>query len=106
MTAENDFPARWIGREDQYNDAGKDPILLSVTYFCGREPKAKFTDQNEEHLIKWNNKFGMLVPLLVMMSQGKVLSLCFPCYRSMCKKLGPIFQSGTKGRCMGFQISV
>jgi hypothetical protein len=43
--------------------------------FCVVRPKSKSADENYEHLINLNNKFEIFLPLFVLMSYGRVLSL-------------------------------
>jgi hypothetical protein len=43
------------------------------------------TDQNQEHLMNWNNKFEILSLLFLLILEERCCSsLCLPVYRSAC----------------------
>jgi hypothetical protein len=54
-----------------------------------------FVELGQEYL-NWNSKLGILLPLLLLASKGKMLNLCFSVCRSVCKILGPLMKSDTK----------
>jgi len=61
------FPGRWIGCQGPTMATANFPILLLVIIsFCWVGPKRKSTDQNQEHLMNWNNRFEIPVPLFLL----------------------------------------
>jgi hypothetical protein len=67
---------------------------LHVVSFLGRA-KEEVTDQNQELLMKWNNKFEIVWLLFLLISEEKGLSLCLPGCRSGAKFWG-MLKSDTK----------
>jgi hypothetical protein len=56
-----------LGADEQQHSLRKAPIFLHVICGCGVEPQWKSSDQNEEHLVIWTNKFEILLPLTVLL---------------------------------------
>jgi hypothetical protein len=52
-------------------------------------------DLGQEYL-NWNSNLGILLPLFLLASKGKMLNLCLSGYRSVCKILGTLLKSDAK----------
>jgi hypothetical protein len=59
---------RKFGVKDEQDVFHQVPILLHVISFCVVGPNRKYTDQNQEHLTNWDNKFEILLPLFLLTS--------------------------------------
>jgi len=55
VTVESHFPRRWIGRRRLNEWPAQRPILTACD-FCGTGPKMKSPNQDQEHLMNWNNR--------------------------------------------------
>ena len=64
------FPVGGLGVEDQQWPPRISDLTACVCFFLGGGggvgPKRKSTDQNQEHLMNWNKRFEILVPLFLL----------------------------------------
>jgi hypothetical protein len=67
-----------------------------VLNFGGSGPKRDSTDQNQEYLMNWNNKFEIHLPQFSMPSEEKALSLCRAVCKNVCTLLGSMLKSDTR----------
>lgn len=77
-----------LGVEDLDNCLRYVPIVLHMTHFCEALPDREFVDRHEEHSINWSNKFQLHLQLIRVTPDGKVVSLCVPLCRLVCKVCG------------------
>jgi len=83
-----------LADEDRQNGLRHVPIVLHVICLCGVGQNTA-TDQNQEHLIHWNNKLAVLLIPLLLTSCGKVMSLCLTNCLIMGKIVGPVLKCDT-----------
>ena len=74
-TSTTNLLVRGLGVEDQKNGLRGSSDLTPCVLFLWFWPKSKSNNQNQKHLIRWNNKFEILLPLFLFTAYGKVLSL-------------------------------
>jgi hypothetical protein len=65
------FLVSGLGVQDQQ----KSPVLFYVVYSRGAGPQTKFSYENQEDSVNWNDIFETLLPLVTVNPYGTALSL-------------------------------
>jgi len=61
----------------------------------------KSTNQDKQHLIKWNKNFEIPLPLFLLTSSVESVSSMV---QNVCKLLGPMLHSDARQQCTGFKV--